>query len=274
MEGRDLTETSGAFGLDITPPPMFSNNDAIIYLYLDHFLPECYRTPFVLMAQRTFQEWTSLIYNDDSDPGRQSESDSELEDLPPFPNVSEDQAEGGDQSAKAKETAITEQVLSVLSFMKTVGVTLPDFLDALSWGNDTCITNSRIQYHRTQLMTSQQLLGILRRWWRPPRSSTAQSRKQGPEGGRHALQAFMRETWPSVISQEIESLTDDFLSPPQNDEDVSEHVLTSLDFPSMIEKIKTQTAPNLWATLRTLTSSPQQDSRRRNKNPDTVCSSD
>ncbi|KAG5645939.1 hypothetical protein DXG03_004729 [Asterophora parasitica] len=58
--------------------------------------------------------------------------------------------EGQDLSAK---------VAYVLCVMDSVGINLPIFLDALSWGDKGCILDGKIRYERTALMTSVELPG-------------------------------------------------------------------------------------------------------------------
>jgi hypothetical protein len=63
-----------------------------------------------------------------------------------------------DLASKAKE---------VLSCMKQQKINLPILLDALSWGD----ADPEIQYYaRTSIMVSDELPGILRRWYKPPQS--------------------------------------------------------------------------------------------------------
>lgn len=74
---------------------------------------------------------------------------------------------------------LAERVHAVLQTMADVGLNLPLFLDAVSWGSDDCVQDARIRYARSSLMNSEELPGILRRWWKPPRSKlSGKSRTQ------------------------------------------------------------------------------------------------
>ena len=61
-----------------------------------------------------------------------------------------------------------EKVVKVLDVMADLGINLSIFLDALSWGDATCISDTKVRYARTGLMKSKELPLILRQWWKPP----------------------------------------------------------------------------------------------------------
>ncbi|KAJ6544930.1 hypothetical protein B0H10DRAFT_1638758, partial [Mycena sp. CBHHK59/15] len=77
------------------------------------------------------------------------------------------------------------KVKNILKCMKEEGLPLPLFLDALCWGDSDCIADRTCVYARTLLMVSDELPGILDRWYKPPRASGAR-----PAGGREALEQF------------------------------------------------------------------------------------
>jgi hypothetical protein len=57
---------------------------------------------------------------------------------------------------------IAVKVKSTLSFMKQQDINLPIFLNVLSWGVLGCHSDPKVQYTRTSLTISNELLGILR----------------------------------------------------------------------------------------------------------------
>ncbi|KAF8886748.1 hypothetical protein BD779DRAFT_1673051 [Infundibulicybe gibba] len=72
--------------------------------------------------------------------------------------------------AKLKGQDVLAKVLAILSCMRLHGMNLPIFLDALSWGDPGCHSDRTIQYARTSLMVSEELPGILNRWYKPPQA--------------------------------------------------------------------------------------------------------
>jgi len=118
-----------------------------------------------------------IMFDDDADlfedseapgsPGSPTASDSETEpELPSPPDAQE-----ADETTSL-QTA--DKVRPVLHALETVGMDLPSFLDALSWGNPDCIKDPTIRISRTKLMKSNKLLRILRHWWKPPVQGGAQ----------------------------------------------------------------------------------------------------
>ena len=62
---------------------------------------------------------------------------------------------------KAGDKDVVKKVVQILNTMKSLGMDLASFLDALSWGNGECIKDSTIRGARTQLMKSNKLPCIL-----------------------------------------------------------------------------------------------------------------
>ncbi|KAK7006966.1 hypothetical protein R3P38DRAFT_2555094 [Favolaschia claudopus] len=148
----------------------------------------------------------------------------------------------------------------------------PIFLDALSWGDQACISSKVVQYARTSLMTSEELPGILERWYRPPRHKSGGQR---PEGGRRALLDFsftcIRECVndpiiADIVDQEMKLLAPLFLSPP---EDLSEEHLTELNFNDLKSTIQ-DTAPIFWNVLHRAACAPDQEAKEKLENVDMV----
>ncbi|KAL1671259.1 hypothetical protein EV122DRAFT_256624 [Schizophyllum commune] len=66
---------------------------------------------------------------------------------------------------------VLESILATLQFMKSCGLRLSDFLDAILWGNEACIHDDVVRGSRTQLTRSPLLPRILGRLYHPPRIS-------------------------------------------------------------------------------------------------------
>jgi hypothetical protein len=95
--------------------------------------------------------------------GALSDDDEDVGDPVPLRNTRSMRARliGQDVTAKVKNT---------LRFMDSQSINLPIFLDALSWGDPGCHSDPKVQYARTALMVSDELPGILERWYKPPRT--------------------------------------------------------------------------------------------------------
>lgn len=160
---------------------------------------------------------------------------------------------------------LPHKIEAVLSTMDTLGINLPIFLDALSWGDPACTKHPKIRYARTALMTSVELPDILRRWWKPPRSSS--SHKSRVKGGREAMENFASECTQDLLDRELEVVGKLFLSPAG--EDICEENFTGIVFEELIN-LTMHGAPRLWSLLRSLAYTLKQGRRNLRKDPDKV----
>jgi len=104
-----------------------------------------------------------------------------------------------------------QKVLNVLNYMDTIGLDLPIFLDLLSWGDQACIENRKINYERTSLMVSKELPSILARWHKPPRSPGSTSARA--EGASHVVEQFAFDCVASVIDSELQGVSETMRCP-------------------------------------------------------------
>ncbi|KAI9459546.1 hypothetical protein HD554DRAFT_2206991 [Boletus coccyginus] len=95
-----------------------------------------------------------------------------------------------------------QKVLDVLNYLDTIGLNLPIFLDLLSWENQACIENRKINYEWTSLMVSEELPSILARWHKLPRSPGSTSAHA--EGASHIIERFAFGCVASVIRSELQ----------------------------------------------------------------------
>jgi hypothetical protein len=193
--------------------------------------------------------------------GALSDDDEDVGDPVPLRNTRSMRARliGQDVTAKVKNT---------LRFMDSQSINLPIFLDALSWGDPGCHSDPKVQYARTALMVSDELPGILERWYKPPR--TQREKKGGrPAGAQQTLREFALQCVSGCVDREMKISAPLFLSPPDV---MSEEHLTSLNFSNLKSKV-IQTAPIFWNILRIAAYSQRQGIRNKHKDPDMVCAS-
>lgn len=166
---------------------------------------------------------------------------------------------------------MSAKVTKVLYTMDILGLDLPIFLDALSWGGDeshgtgTPSEARSIQYARSSLLHSKELPGILERWWKPPRSK--KSKKSRPKGAKSSMEAFAEKCVDNVREREMKGVAALLRSP--SGEDLKEETLTSINFNEMGEEIRMR-APTLWRLFRGAAYSAKQEKRNKMKNPDKV----
>ncbi|KAI0371405.1 hypothetical protein BV20DRAFT_942425 [Pilatotrama ljubarskyi] len=140
-----------------------------------------------------------------------------------------------------------ERVVKILRYMESLDMNLPIFLDALSWGDDACIANPKVQYERTALMVSEELPQILARWHKVPRASTSRHHHVRPNGARKALEDFATSCVAEIIDRELEATAPLFRS---SKESLSQAALTSFNFAGAASKLDSPSgAPTLWSLL-------------------------
>ena len=189
-----------------------------------------------------------------------SPSDSDDEDSDSSDEVSSDSYLEPHVQAEDDSGMTLFKVLHVLQAMDEVGIKLPAFLHAISWGNLECTQNDTVRAARAGLMTSAELPRILQYWWKPPRKKT--SHKRRPNGAKQVMEDFAHQCMTTIIRKEMQLLSSIFRS--SVGPDVTKEQLTSFDFGSMILSARTQ-APILWIILSTIVCKKQVQ-----KNPEKV----
>jgi hypothetical protein len=231
----------------------------------------------------TAEDWNDIFLTRDldgnEDEASEDESDPDYDEVmvrmtPQSDSEDEDEAEVG-PAIELHNTQILRDHLQgkslvgpikhLLVVMDGMGINLPIFLDALSWGDPECIQDAKIWYARSALMNSKELPGILQRWWKPPRSSG--SKKKRPRGAGPVMENFAAECTQSILNRELEAIATQLVSPAG--EDIKEETLTSLIFEEMIIDMMAK-APTLWKLLRSMAYTSEQQKRNTEKNPDKV----
>ncbi|EGN96693.1 hypothetical protein SERLA73DRAFT_75565 [Serpula lacrymans var. lacrymans S7.3] len=141
--------------------------------------------------------------------------------------------------------------------MSSLGLNLPLFLDYVSWGDHECTADPKICYERANLMVSNELPEILKRWSKPPYTQgTHNARASGAKG---VLEKFLFGCIGEVLEDELRRIQDLAKCPP---EDVSEEGLTSLFIEDLVLKLQSpgfDGTPMLWALLQHLTRTDSQE---------------
>ncbi|KAG1724002.1 hypothetical protein EDB19DRAFT_1579048, partial [Suillus lakei] len=106
------------------------------------------------------------------------------------------------------------KVLKILDAISEQGMTLSLFLDALSWGDESCHSNDRIRFARTGLMLSEELPGILERWYHPLRNQHKGQHSVKQRITTENLQKFAVKCMADLLEYEIEHIAPHFTSPP------------------------------------------------------------
>ena len=156
------------------------------------------------------------------------------------------------------------KVLCILDAISNEGLTLSLFLNALSWGDESCTANDRVRFARTGLLLSEELPDILARWYKPPRNKNKGRR---PAGARQAMETFAINCVLQLLEQEMEHAATLFASPPS---ELSEIHLTSFDFKAFISTLKSR-CPTTWRVIEQMSYSDNQRMRNTHKSPDMVC---
>lgn len=195
-----------------------------------------------------------------------SEEEEDDEDIPSVPICIENT-----RLKKEKfEGNLASKVRDILDYIHLLGLDLPLFLDAVSWGSPQCHSDRKIQYARTSLLASKELPQILQRWFKPPRRMK-EGKGRRPVGTRQTLYQFAVECVTDKIDREMKASAFLFTSPS---EEFSEAHLLDMDFEKNL-KPKVQTyAPMLWQLLnRACTPKKLEEHSNKKKNRDLVSSS-
>lgn len=160
--------------------------------------------------------------------------------------------------------ALLPAVLQTIQLWATLGLDLPIFLHALSWGGPACRSNCYVRDARTSLMKSTELPVILKNWNKPPHTGN-----KGPRapGASDAIEEFFLDWIRKRITQDIKSSSTIFESPV---EDVSAKPLSLIRYDKLIDETKS-IAPFLWEVLSVVAYSKKQKERNITKRPDLAC---
>jgi hypothetical protein len=154
-----------------------------------------------------------------------------------------------------------KKVKEVLLTMEAQDMKVADFLDALSWGNASCIVDPKVRREKTALLHDQRLPSILRRWALPPRSLNSKNRRA--EGAGPLIKAFTMDWISNMISEELENIAPHLLS--STVDDVRSTTLVATGF-NELSQIMKENAPTLWALLESACIRPRKRSKSKKSN--------
>ena len=109
---------------------------------------------------------------------------------------------------------LAAKVRNILGYITSLGLDLPLFLDAVSWGSPQCHSDRKIQHARTSLLTSEEIPQILRLWLKPPRRMKEGKGKR-PVGARETLYQFALECVTKKVDREMKASAFLFTSPSE-----------------------------------------------------------
>ncbi|GLB46007.1 hypothetical protein LshimejAT787_5400040 [Lyophyllum shimeji] len=159
---------------------------------------------------------------------------------------------------------LSRKVEYVLRVMDSIGINLPIFLDALSWGDEACTQNAKIRYERAAFMNSQELPKILRQWLKPERSPG--SKKKRARGAAPTMKAFALECIEDLVDKELRQLAPHLASPAG--EDVEPETLLSTGFAGMQQDVEAS-APSCLRLLKKMACRKGQEDNAK-KGPEKV----
>ena len=139
-------------------------------------------------------------------------------------------------------SAMREKVRKVLNYIDFLGINLPLFLDALSWGHEDCWDEPFAKQARTILLMSEELPQILERWCRPPKSGPKTAR---PIGAKEAFEVLSLQIIRTRINKDMEQSSEILWTKSSK---LSATELKKTTYKDVISKLKTG-MPVLWSIL-------------------------
>ncbi|KAM5534908.1 hypothetical protein V8D89_011463 [Ganoderma adspersum] len=170
-----------------------------------------------------------------------------LAELPPRPNVRSELYKGYTQALCQKA-----RVYDCITYMNTMGLNLELFLNAVFWGDSSCISNSKIRHERMVFMNSTSLPA-------PPTQDHA-------SGGKNVVQEFVMEHAGEMLEKEVKAATP-YFRVPEGVDPLSHHNLTWTNFREFGIQLQSKGTPLLWRVLQRLAWMKQQQQENKMKNP-------
>ncbi|KAI0690354.1 hypothetical protein BC835DRAFT_1528859 [Cytidiella melzeri] len=160
------------------------------------------------------------------------------------------------------DLVIAQKLVNIIKFMADVQMDTTTFLHYLSWNLEIPAAETSIEgtirYARTALMHSEQLPGILNRWYKPPRPHQRGVRTRA---ARAAMDAWALNNVTARINREMRLFAPQLLSPQK---ELSEEHLLSIRLKDDIPKMQAA-QPTFWKLMHSLSCTPLQEKRNKYK---------
>lgn len=150
---------------------------------------------------------------------------------------------------------IEAKVMSVLTFMKELGLNLEIFMDCVFWGHDACTRNRDIVYARTGFLDSPTFEKVMYHLWKPP--TRARSHQT-------SLHDFVLDATGQILEDELKHIASLLTSPKDG---LTKENLTSLNLRHLGEALRDSEAPELWRMLARLCQTGRQIKENTMKDP-------
>jgi len=165
----------------------------------------------------------------------------------------------------AQPSTLYTKTMQTLMFLDSINFKTADFLNGLSWGDQMCTSDAKVRIERSIFLESPILPKILQRWAKPPRPLG--SKKKRLKGAQTVMGDFAVDHLEERLSDELENIKPNMVSPPS--EDVMRKTLVETSFDKLALVMKTK-APVLWRFLNVLGKKPRQK-KNTHKNSEKVC---
>ncbi|KDQ16007.1 hypothetical protein BOTBODRAFT_173296 [Botryobasidium botryosum FD-172 SS1] len=139
--------------------------------------------------------------------------------------------------------SLLAKVKNVLSTLQTNGLSIAEFLSAVSWGDNECTLDNDVRGARTRFLHSAEFPRLLATWYSPPSSKRG---KQRTQGARDILRKFAINCVKGVFEEEIKQLSRHVKISGK----ISAKTLLSTTFETIAQDIKgPDGAPTLYSLL-------------------------
>lgn len=159
--------------------------------------------------------------------------------------------------------SLEASVIAALGYMRDLHLDIPLLLWALSYNVPYLVTNELAKFERTALLSSTELLSLLRTWHKPPRGHSRGVRSKGAAA---TIDAFALERIVSITRKEMVDVGTYMRTKPS---DLSAESLLSIKLSDMKRDVKAR-APILSTVLRQCSWTSRQAKENTLKDPDTV----
>lgn len=157
-----------------------------------------------------------------------------------------------------------ERVLAVAALLVSLDMSVMDFVFALFWGDADCRSDERLKRARITFNSDPRLPQLLRNLHRPPRTGGTGKR---PAAARSQLEGFAFSCVMGIFKRELEAYEKTTFV---DSETLDLAYLKTITLNGVFDDL-VQHAPRLFASMKELMQTYNQQRRNTRKAPDTVC---